>query len=91
MNVYEKIVIENYSKTTHCERFLIEECSELIQSLLHAIRDDKPGNIGNVIEEMAHVRVLIRVVQKAWGISDNAILLEEDKLIERAYQKHHKN
>lgn len=87
MHIYNLFVVENYAKTPHCERFLIEECAELIQALLHYIRDDKPGSIENVIEEMAHVYVLMRVVKHAWNIDDGDIRVEEDKLLERAYAK----
>lgn len=62
-------------KVTLSEVGLMEECSELIQALSKRIRATNP-NKDNIIEEMAHVIICIRLVCLQLNISPDDIQKE---------------
>lgn len=65
---------------------LMEECSELIQALSKRIRANNP-NKDNIIEEMAHVIICIRLVCLQLNISPDAIQQEIYKKYPDGYEE----
>lgn len=73
-------------KVTLSEVGLMEECSELIQALSKRIRATNP-NKDNIIEEMAHVIICIRLVCLQLNISPDDIQQEIMKKYPEGYEE----
>ena len=86
MNKTSKQILENAIKTYGCisqQNKMIEEMAELTKAILKLRRGgDDPQLVGNVLEEMADVKIVLAQMEIMYGSPDEIVQQKVDRLAE---------
>lgn len=80
---YKKLIVRLSSPvqgSPYPGAYLIEECAELIQAIIHA---ERGRSNANPVKEMAHVITMIDVLLLYWDIDRSEITVFQQELIDR--------